>query len=135
MRILVALPCLHLLACITTHISTYPLQDFVADIADLCPEYCVGSIIHDLLQSDSPDAQLIGLRSLHLVATSVPQDMAAALDLRASRLKRSTTLGLGGSTSSSASSNLGGAGSSNGSRRMVQVGQPCAGCESAFFQH
>jgi hypothetical protein len=87
----------------------------VSDVADLNPEYCVGSILQDLLASDSPDAQLIALRTLHLVATSVPADSAAALDVRASMPRRSTVL------AGSSSSWLGGARGAGG-RRMVQVG-------------
>jgi hypothetical protein len=102
---------------LTAHTAHAPLclQDFVSDVADLNPEYCVGSILQDLLASDSPDAQLIALRTLHLVATSVPADSAAALDVRASMPRRSTAL------AGSSSSWLGG-GRGAGGRRMVQVG-------------
>lgn len=92
-----------------------PLQDFVANIADLCPEYCVGTVIMDLLQSDAAEAQLIALRGLHLVATSVPQDTAASLGLQASTVRKSSTFAVGSSTSSSV------AGSSTGNKRMVKV--------------
>jgi hypothetical protein len=96
--------------------AVHCLQDFVSDVADLNPEYCVGSILQDLLASDSPDAQLIALRTLHLVATSVPADSTAALDVRASMPRRSTAL------AGSSSSWLAG-GRGVGGRRMVQVGQ------------
>jgi len=87
----------------------------VANIADLCPEYCVGAVIMDLLQSDAAEAQLIALRSLHLVATSVPQDTAASLGLQASTVRKSSTFVVGSSTSSSV------AGSGTGNNRMVKV--------------
>jgi hypothetical protein len=90
------------------------LQDFVSDVADLNPEYCVGSILQDLLASDSPDAQLIALRTLHLVATSVPAGSAAAADVQASMPRRSTALA--GSCGS-----LQGAVRDAAGRRMVQV--------------
>lgn len=90
------------------------LQDFVAQIADLCPEYCISSVVMDMLQADSPEAQLIALRSLHLVATSVPQDVAASLDVQASTARKSSTLAVASSTSSSM------AGTTT-NRRMVRV--------------
>lgn len=79
------------------------LQEFVSQIADLCPEYCVSSVVMELLQTDSPEAQLIALRSLHLVATSVPQHVAASLDLQTGTLRRSSSLAVGSSTGSSMS--------------------------------
>jgi hypothetical protein len=91
------------------------VQEFVANIADLCPEYCVGSIVSELLQTDSAEAQLIALRTLHLVATSVPQEFASDLDLQGSSIRKSSALATGGSTSSST---IGGSGSC---RRMVRV--------------
>eukprot|EP00882_Tetradesmus_deserticola_P022278 GHRQ01024176.1.p1 GENE.GHRQ01024176.1~~GHRQ01024176.1.p1 ORF type:complete len:414 (+),score=204.30 GHRQ01024176.1:79-1320(+) len=96
-------------------ISMAEQQDFVSDVADLNPEYCAGGILQDLLATDSHDAQLIALRTLHLVAKSVPADSAAALDVQASMLRRSTTL------AASASGTLG-SGRGAGGRRMVQVG-------------
>lgn len=80
------------------------LQDFIADVADLNPEYCVGSIVSDLLQMDSLDSQLIALRTLHLVATSVPCDSAAAFESDGLAPRRSTTL-TASSTSAYNSSN------------------------------
>lgn len=80
-------------------------------MADLNPEYCVSSIVLDLLQSDSADAQLIGLRTLYLVATSVPRSSTAAIGVQASIPRRS--LGLSASSLS---------GSSSSGKRMMQVG-------------
>eukprot|EP00878_Enallax_costatus_P025090 GHUV01026811.1.p1 GENE.GHUV01026811.1~~GHUV01026811.1.p1 ORF type:complete len:320 (+),score=100.11 GHUV01026811.1:486-1445(+) len=91
-------------------ISTQEQQDFIADVADLNPEYCVGSIVSDLLQMDSMDSQLIALRTLHLVATSVPRDSAAALEADGLAPRRSITL-----TASSASTY------SSSSKQMVQL--------------
>eukprot|EP00775_Hariotina_reticulata_P013221 gene13221-13351_t len=70
-------------------------QDFVSDVADLSPEYCVGSIIPDLLQSESYEAQLIALRTLHLVVTSVPSGSSFALQQRVSTPRRSMALAAG----------------------------------------
>jgi hypothetical protein len=67
----------------------------VSDVADLSPEYCVGSIIPDLLQSESHEAQLIALKTLHLVATSVPSGSPLALQQRASTPRRSMALTTG----------------------------------------
>jgi hypothetical protein len=108
-----------------------PLQDFVGDIADLCPEYCVRSIIPELLASDAPESQLIGLRALHLVATSVPQGVAAGLELRASRLKRSAAHGVGGGGGGSTSSSASGFSGTSGSKRLVQVSWCARVCTSA----
>ncbi|WIA40102.1 hypothetical protein OEZ86_013510 [Tetradesmus obliquus] len=98
-------------------ISLAEQQDFVSDVADLSPEYCVGSILQDLLASDSPDAQLIALRTLHLVATSVPAGSAAALGVAAGLPRRSTALA--GSCGS-----LQGMGRDGAGRRMVQLPAP-----------
>lgn len=87
----------------------------MANIADLCPEYCVNAIIMDLLQTDSAEAQLIALRSLHLVATSVPQDVASAMDVQASTVRKSSSFAVGSSTSSSI------AGVTSSHKRMVKV--------------
>jgi hypothetical protein len=109
--------CLHacVCACAICLVLVCDVQEFVANIADLCPEYCVGSIITELLQTDSAEAQLIALRTLHLVATSVPQELATELDLQGSSVRKSSALAAGGSTSSST------VGGSSGSRRMVRV--------------
>jgi hypothetical protein len=91
------------------------LQEFVAQFANLSPDYCVSSVIMDLLQTDSPEAQLIALRSLHLIATSVPQEVAASLDVQGSTVRKSSTLAVGSSTSSSM------AGSTTSAKRMARV--------------
>eukprot|EP00879_Flechtneria_rotunda_P032456 GHRR01035664.1.p1 GENE.GHRR01035664.1~~GHRR01035664.1.p1 ORF type:complete len:213 (+),score=74.94 GHRR01035664.1:20-658(+) len=88
-------------------------QEFVSNVADLHPDYCIGSIVPDLLASDSSEAQLIALRVLQLVVTSVPQDSAAGAEQRASLAKRSTAL-----AAESGVNHLG--------RQMVQVGH--TGC-------
>lgn len=88
----------------------------MANIADLCPEYCANIIIELLQEVASPDAQLLALRSLLLLATSVPQDAVSALNLP-STVRRSSALHRGGSNSSS-SSMPGGRGCS---KRMVTV--------------
>lgn len=67
----------------------------MSDVADLSPEYCVGSIIPDLLQSESHEAQLIALKTLHLVVTSVPSGSPLALQQRASMPRRSMALTTG----------------------------------------
>jgi hypothetical protein len=87
----------------------------VANIADLCPEYCANIIIELLQEAASPEAQLLALRSLLLLATSVPQDAASALNLP-SAVRRSSALHPGCSNSSS--SMPGGRGCS---KRMVTV--------------
>ena len=87
----------------------------MGNIADLCPEYCVGSVILDLLQTESAEAQLIALHSLHLVATSVPQDVASSLDVAASTVRKSSTFAAGSSTSSSI------AGGTGSNKQMVRV--------------
>jgi hypothetical protein len=79
---------------------TVLLQAFVANIADLCPEYCANITIELLQEAASPEAQLLALRSLLLPATSVPQDAASALNLP-STVRRSSALHPGGSSSSS----------------------------------
>lgn len=96
-RALYATPCRHTFVYLV-------LQDFVADVADLNPEYCVGSIVPDLLQTDSLEAQLIALRALHLVATSVPRDSVAAFERDGNIPRRSTTLAASSSNNSSSNS-------------------------------
>jgi hypothetical protein len=99
-------------------------QDFVAQIADLCPEHCVGSVIPELLGSEAPEAQLIGLRALYAVCTSVPHDCAAAQDLPASSQRRRSTPLAGAGSGSTSSSNTWGGGARGGSgstRRLVHV--------------
>lgn len=96
------------------------MQAFVANVADLCPEYCANIIIELLNESTSTEAQLLALRSLLLLATSVPTGAAAALNLQTA-VRKSSALDAGGSTSSSSSSMAGGSGCN---RRMVTVGLP-----------
>lgn len=93
------------------------LQEFLANIADLCPEYCIRSIVLDLLQSDSVEAQLLGLHTLHVIATSVPVGQSTSLGLQGCAIRNSTTLALRGSSSTSNSL----AGSATNSRHMMQV--------------
>jgi hypothetical protein len=47
------------------------LQEFIADVVDLNPEYAVSNIILELLQSESLESQLIALKALTLVSVFI----------------------------------------------------------------
>lgn len=79
-------------------------------MADLNPDYTIGSLLPELLQSDLTEAQLLGLRTLQLVAMSVPADSGAAVEARAAASRRSV-----------AAVAASGSGGSSSSKRMVQV--------------
>lgn len=92
-------------------------QEFISEIADLNPEYAVSGIVLDLLQSDSTEAQIIAMRALYLIATSVPAGKATAVERSSGQLRRTSQKG-----------------ATAAGRRMVQVCSSLA-CHTTGVSH
>ena len=61
------------------HVSAQEQLEFLVGMADLSPDYVAGALLPEMLQqADAPDAQLVALRALQVVLTSVPAARAAA---------------------------------------------------------
>ncbi|KAI8469209.1 MAG: cell morphogenesis central region-domain-containing protein [Monoraphidium minutum] len=97
--------------------------EFVAELADLNPEYALGAVVLDMLQqSDAPETQTTALRALQVMLTSVPAARAAEA-LEAAGVPGAEAAG-GGGGGAGRLRHSGGAlllGQQQAGRRMVQV--------------